>query len=130
MQAILLFIHVMVSLALIGLVLIQHGKGADMGASFGAGASQTLFGSQGSGSFLVKVTAILAFVFFATTLLLGYVGARQAREQGMVNLPTSLLKQAESAGNKVPPVTVPPVTLPNKTLPPASSTGSSSKTHN
>src|SRR5688572_5973967 len=73
MQQLLIIIHILVSFALVGLVLLQHGKGADVGASFGSGASQTMFGSQGSGSFLVKVTGILAAIFFATSLSLGYL---------------------------------------------------------
>ena len=128
MQAILLFIHVIVSLALIGLVLIQHGKGADMGASFGAGASQTLFGGQGSGSFLVKVTGIVAVVFFSTTLLLGYVGGKGAMKQSPLSLPTSLLKAQQDMAQKQLPPSVPPVTLPSKELPSGPSKESSSKT--
>ncbi|MBL1432581.1 MAG: preprotein translocase subunit SecG, partial [Gammaproteobacteria bacterium] len=60
MQTILLLIHVVIAVALVGLVLLQHGKGADAGAAFGSGASQTVFGSQGSGSFLTRATGILA----------------------------------------------------------------------
>ena len=65
MYEIIIFLYVVVSLAIIGLVLIQHGKGADMGASFGAGASATIFGSSGTGNFLTKSTSVLAVVFFA-----------------------------------------------------------------
>lgn len=72
MQTILLLIHVLIAIAVVGLVLLQHGKGADAGAAFGSGASQTVFGSQGSGSFLTRVTAILATVFFVTSLMLAY----------------------------------------------------------
>ena len=64
MQPILLVLHVLAGIAIVALVLMQHGRGADAGASFGAGASQTMFGSQGSTPFLVKVTMILAAVFF------------------------------------------------------------------
>ena len=71
MYQIVLFIHVIVCIVLVGLVLLQHGKGADIGASFGSGASNTVFGSQGSGSFLMKLTAILAAAFFAGCLILG-----------------------------------------------------------
>jgi len=72
MDAVLLIIHVLIAVALIALVLLQQGKGADMGAAFGAGASQTVFGSTGSGNFLSRTTAILATAFFITSLALAY----------------------------------------------------------
>jgi preprotein translocase subunit SecG len=76
MHAIILTIHIIVSLMLIGFVLIQHGKGADAGAAFGGGggggASGSLFGSQGSASFLSRTSAILAAIFFMTSLTLAY----------------------------------------------------------
>lgn len=70
MENIFLIIHILSALALIGFILIQQGKGAETGASFGSGASQTFFGSQGSGSFLSRLTAILATLFFASSLIL------------------------------------------------------------
>jgi preprotein translocase subunit SecG len=73
MYQLILMIHVIVAIALIGLVLIQHGKGADIGAAFGSGASNTLFGSQGTGGFLFKLTGGLALTFFATSLTLSYI---------------------------------------------------------
>lgn len=76
MHAFILTVHIIICLSLIGLVLIQHGKGADAGASFGggggAGASGSLFGSQGSASFLSRSSAVLATIFFATSLTLAY----------------------------------------------------------
>lgn len=66
-------IHVVVAVILIGLVLMQHGKGADIGAAFGSGASNTLFGSQGTGGFLFKFTGALAITFFSTSLALSYL---------------------------------------------------------
>jgi preprotein translocase subunit SecG len=71
MYEIVIALYLLVSIAIIGLVLIQHGKGADMGASFGAGASATLFGSSGTGNFLTRSTTVLATVFFALSLILG-----------------------------------------------------------
>ena len=68
-----LVIHVVLCFLLIGIILLQQGKGSDMGASFGAGASGTVFGSSGSGNFLTKTTAILATAFFVTSILLGYL---------------------------------------------------------
>ena len=73
METILLSVHVLLGVAVIGLVLIQQGKGADAGASFGGGASQTVFGSAGSGSFLVKLTAGLSALFFITSLTLAVI---------------------------------------------------------
>jgi len=70
MQTLIVVFHVIVSISIVGLVLLQQGKGADAGASFGAGSSQTVFGASGSGSFLVKATTIAATVFFATSLSL------------------------------------------------------------
>ncbi len=72
METVILIIHVLAAVTLIGLILLQQGKGADMGAAFGSGASSTVFGSQGSASFLTRSTAILATVFFLTSLTLGY----------------------------------------------------------
>lgn len=72
MQTILTVLQVFLSLGLIGLILIQHGKGADAGAAFGSGASATVFGARGSGSFLTRATAILATLFFLTSMGLAY----------------------------------------------------------
>lgn len=71
-------VHILVSLALVVLVLLQQGKGAEAGASFGGGASQTVFGSQGSGSFLTSTTKWLAVIFFATSIGLAYIAKEQA----------------------------------------------------
>ena len=71
-------VHILVSLGLVVLVLLQQGKGAEAGASFGGGASQTVFGSQGSGNFLTQSTKWLAVVFFATSIGLAYIAKEQA----------------------------------------------------
>ena len=81
------------ALAMIGLVLVQHGKGADMGASFGSGSSGSLFGASGSANFLSRSTAVAATVFFACTLALAYVGNLPAD----ASKPFSILDQAASA---------------------------------
>lgn len=81
MYEVLLVIYLLVALGLIGLVLIQQGKGADMGASFGAGASGTLFGSSGSGNFLTRTTAILAIAFFTLSLIIGNLSANHAKNE-------------------------------------------------
>ncbi|WP_163930287.1 preprotein translocase subunit SecG [Paraferrimonas sp. SM1919] len=81
MYDVLIVLYVIVAIALIGLVLIQQGKGADMGASFGAGSSATLFGSSGSGNFLTRTTAILAVGFFVLSLLIGRMSANNVNPQ-------------------------------------------------
>lgn len=73
MEQMVIIIHVIVAIMVIALVLVQHGKGADMGATFGGGASNTMFGSQGAMPFLMKVTGSLAVIFFVTNLTLGYL---------------------------------------------------------
>jgi preprotein translocase subunit SecG len=78
MENILLAIHLLTALAIIGLVLLQQGKGAEAGASFGAGASQTFFGSSGSWNFFSKMTAVLATVFFLTSIGLAVVAKHHA----------------------------------------------------
>ncbi len=85
MYEILIVVYLIVALALIGLVLIQQGKGSDMGASFGAGASATLFGSNGSGNFLTKTTTILASLFFLISIFLGSLTANTIKEEDSFN---------------------------------------------
>ena len=87
-QSTFLIIHTLIALAIIGLVLIQRGKGADAGAAFGAGASGTVFGARGSSSFFSRATAVLAAAFFATSLTLAYLSSQ--RTSG----PESLLENA------------------------------------
>ncbi|NHN39478.1 preprotein translocase subunit SecG [Pseudomaricurvus alcaniphilus] len=78
MENIILVVHVITALAIIALILLQQGKGAEAGASFGSGASQTVFGSQGGGNFFTRATAILATVFFITSFGLAIVAKQQA----------------------------------------------------
>ncbi|KAF7774052.1 preprotein translocase subunit SecG [Pseudoalteromonas citrea] len=80
MYEILLVIYLIVALALIGMVLVQQGKGADMGSSFGAGASATVFGSSGAGNFMTKTTTVLATVFFVLSIVLGNLTAGQIKQ--------------------------------------------------
>ncbi|WP_421682108.1 preprotein translocase subunit SecG [Stutzerimonas urumqiensis] len=87
LQTVVIVVHLLVALGLVGLVLVQQGKGADAGASFGSGASATVFGSQGSATFLSRVTGILAAVFFATSLGLAFFAKEQADELSQVGLP-------------------------------------------
>ena len=76
----LLIIFLLVAIGLVGLVMLQQGKGADMGASFGAGASATLFGSGGSGNFMTRMTAVLATLFFVISLALGNLSTHQDKK--------------------------------------------------
>jgi preprotein translocase subunit SecG len=76
--------HVVVALGIIGLVLLQHGKGADMGSGFGGGASSSLFGATGSANFLSRATAALATVFFILSLALAYIASNRPHEGGSV----------------------------------------------
>ena len=79
-----LVVDVIVALCIIGLVLLQHGKGADVGAAFGSGASGSLFGASGSANFLSRTTAALAVVFFLTTFVLAYIVTHKPRASGGV----------------------------------------------
>lgn len=79
-----LVVDVIVALSIIGLVLLQHGKGADVGAAFGSGASGSLFGASGSANFLSRTTAILAVIFFLTTFILAYLVTHKPRVSGGV----------------------------------------------
>lgn len=86
-----LTVNIIVGLAVIGLVLMQHGKGADMGAAFGSGSSGSLFGSSGSANFLSRTTAVLATIFFLTSLGLSYVANNKSA------VPTSVMEGAAPA---------------------------------
>ena len=79
-----LLVHVLAAICVIGLVLVQHGKGADMGAAFGSGASGSLFGSTGSANYLSRTTAVLAAVFFVTSLTLAYIASNKPKTTGSV----------------------------------------------
>ena len=105
MQTLIVVIHVIVAIVIVGLVLLQQGKGADAGASFGAGASQTVFGASGSGNFLVKATTIAATIFFITSLSLA-IFARNERgisnNAGLPVLNQEILEENTSGRSDVP----------------------------
>ena len=84
LMTLILVVQMLSALAMIGLVLVQHGKGADMGAAFGSGASGSLFGATGGANFLSRTTAVLAAVFFVCTLLLAYMGNSRPQASGSV----------------------------------------------
>tara|TARA_Y100001960_G_scaffold324292_1_gene404412 strand:- start:1923 stop:2282 length:360 start_codon:yes stop_codon:yes gene_type:complete len=86
MQTIILTIHIILSIALIVLILVQHGKGADAGAAFGSGASSTVFGARGSATFLTKLTTVIALIFFITSLSLAYFASiKRTDEKGLID---------------------------------------------
>jgi len=119
-------VQILSALAIIGLVLVQHGKGADMGAAFGSGASGSLFGASGSSNFLSKSTAVAAAIFFASTLGLAYFGTNRPHASvsggvmDRISLPaaktpaTGAPAPANNAGNAVPtaPAAAPAATAP------------------
>ncbi|WP_051786330.1 preprotein translocase subunit SecG [Endozoicomonas numazuensis] len=99
METIILIVHVLASAAVIGLILLQQGKGAETGASFGTGASQTVFGSQGTGSFMSRTTAILAAVFFVTSFALAMVARQKADSVGDAGVPAIVVEESVPAGD-------------------------------
>lgn len=125
LETVIIIVHLVVAIGVVGFVLIQQGKGADAGASFGSGASGTVFGSQGSSNFLSRFTAVLAAVFFATSLGLAFYAKDRANTITQLGLPDpavlevkpqeqTLLEDipqvksdvSEAAGNDVPVVDV------------------------
>jgi preprotein translocase subunit SecG len=122
---VLLAVQMLTALGMIGLILIQHGKGADMGAAFGSGSSGSLFGASGSANFLSRTTAVLAAVFFACTLALAYFGNLRGSEPGG----SSVLERAGTSAPAPAPVasgpaaqipaTSAPASAPSTSAPPA-----------
>ena len=87
MQQLILIIHVLAAISIIALVLMQHGRGADVGASFGSGSSNTMFGSAGALPFLMKVTAVCAGIFFLTSMSLTFLAAHDEHKAQILNMP-------------------------------------------
>lgn len=110
MYQFILIIHVLAACSLIILVLVQQGKGATMGAAFGSGASQTVFGSRGSGSFLLKVTIGFVMIFFSTSIMLNHIAVTRVKSQQQLNLPINL----PSEDKALPPHAPAQVKEPNK----------------
>ena len=104
---VLLIVQILVSIGIIGLVLIQHGKGADAGAAFGGGASGTVFGSRGSGNFLTKLTTVLAIVFFANSLFLAWLVAHPDTGGEASIVPALITEKPVSPAPATAPVDVP-----------------------
>lgn len=110
MSVLLIFIHVIVCVALIMIVLLQTGKGADMGAAFGGGSSQTLFGSTGASTFLSKATTVAAIVFMITSLALAYMSSNRTGKSIMTNSPTPVSSPATPSETKTDAAQNPPQT--------------------
>lgn len=89
MEKLILVVHILAAASVIGLVLIQHGKGADMGAAFGSGTSGSLFGVSGSSNLLSKLTALFVTIFFATSLTLAYMSSHHAANSSVVKAPSA-----------------------------------------
>ena len=106
MEQIILVVHLLVALAIIGLIMLQQGKGADMGASFGAGASQTLFGSSGSGNVLTKATAWLVVLFFTSSFSLALIATQKTApiEDLGIEIPASAMEAAPALDSDLPVV--------------------------
>lgn len=108
LKTLIIVVQLLSALGIIGLVLLQHGKGADMGAAFGSGASGSLFGATGSANFLSRTTAILATIFFVSTLALTYIGSYKSRPSAGV-LGGVTAPAASSAPASAPVASVPAV---------------------
>jgi len=117
-SGIIVVVHVLIALAIIGLVLLQHGKGADMGSGFGGGASGSLFGATGSANFLSRTTAVLATLFFISSLGLAYLATNRPREGGgtVMDRPAAVAPAKPAAEAPKPPAAEAP-------KPPAQQTG-------
>ena len=103
LRAFILTVHILLALMIIGLVLMQRGKGAEAGAGFGSGASGTVFGARGTTTLFSRLTAVFAALFFVTSLTLAYMGTRSTAE------PTSVLERAAQAQAAAPPPPPAPV---------------------
>jgi preprotein translocase subunit SecG len=99
MKSILMVVQIIAAIGVIGLVLIQQGKGADMGAAFGSGASGSIFGASGSSNFLSRTTGILAAAFFITTLMISYIGNTQPKDAGVLSK-SGIVLPADKAEDK------------------------------
>jgi preprotein translocase subunit SecG len=121
MEQIVLVVHLLVALAIIGLIMLQQGKGADMGASFGAGASQTLFGSSGSGNVLTRATAWLVALFFVSSFSLALIANQKSNVASDLDLeiPAAVEADAPAPSQELPVIEqeVPAVAAPGSDLP-------------
>ena len=104
LNSILLVVQVLLSISLIALILLQHGKGADAGAAFGSGASATVFGARGSGNFLSRMTTIIAILFFIVCLALAYLASnREAPTDSVLSAPPVQTQSIDAGDQDLPP---------------------------
>lgn len=120
MQTILVVAHLFLALGLVGLILMQHGKGADAGAAFGAGSSGTVFGAAGAANFLSRATALLATLFFVTSLTMGWFSMQSTERPGLMIGQEAIIEQpAPAPVSEVPemPGATPAATIPDIEVP-------------
>ena len=108
--------QVICAIALIGFILIQHGKGADAGAAFGSGASTTVFGASGSGNFLTKTTTALAFVFLVNSLVLAWMAKERSMEARELNIIEPMVLEQPVEEPQIDPANI-PVEVPESDIP-------------
>ncbi len=114
MEVVILVVHVVAALGIIGLVLLQHGKGADMGAAFGSGSAGSVFGSSGSANFLSRTTAVLATIFFISSISLTIFSSKKSVDKGIMSQPAGQTAPAPSLPAQIP---APPATAPATAVP-------------
>jgi preprotein translocase subunit SecG len=107
MELLILIIHVLLGIVICGLVLLQHGKGADMGAAFGSGSAGSLFGASGSANFLSRTTGILAAIFFVTSLGLTYLSSNRGETKGVIDRAKDIPAQKKDAPVSLPAPSIP-----------------------
>jgi len=115
MEVLILVVHVMTALGIIGLVLLQHGKGADMGAAFGSGSAGSVFGSSGSANFMSRTTAVLAAIFFISSISLTVFSTNKSENKGLMTQPVEPT-QSQSMPGQIP-VPASPATAPAPIVP-------------
>lgn len=116
MYTAILALHIIVAISMIGLILIQHGKGADAGASFGAGGAGTVFGATGAANFLTRATAVMTAIFFITSLTLGYFAKQQSNDNYRLDTSTPNPVQTSQTQKTTPtPTTTNPAIPTNPT---------------
>ena len=111
LYSILVAVDVLLAIGIIGLVLIQHGKGADVGAAFGSGASGTVFGARGSATFMTRATAVLAALFFANSLLLAYLATHRPVTESVIDQSVQVIEEVvEMPSDEIQPAPQTPQT--------------------
>jgi preprotein translocase subunit SecG len=113
MEVLILVAHIIAALSIIGLVLLQHGKGADMGAAFGSGSAGSVFGSSGSANFLSRTTAIMAAIFFISSISLTVFTSKKTDHKGVMTQPVES-SPASSLPSQIP---TPPAAVPGAAVP-------------